>query len=413
MEYLKFWLYTIKLHASDAPILIVGTFLDKIGRSGQLWQINNDMAHLVSRFLQVVPNEKDRLYFFPLDNKSGGGDEIRRIRQVVENVARHQPYVNCDVSIRWVRCLDVMLEKGKVQNWLSLDDGKDIAKGLGITSANEIDKMLSFFNNLGVIVHLTGTENLKSIITTQPQWLVDSFAKVIRDRKLHPYDETELEVLGLLDDVASLFECGLASRDLLEYLWDSHTDFLIDLMRESMLLSNWRFGKEKSYLIPSMIVKRAKDSGIVNPEKGYRCTFDFSEGILPVGVFERLVCLCVEESALIPESREPELYKAAACVYLGPNDFFVLSNSHEAIIGVDIEKGELAERVLSMMLTIMRKLKNELMGKELIFKVKVGKADSKGVPLEVARNRKLSPWFSVKAKERTLSVDLDSFLKCT
>jgi len=274
-------------------------------------------------------------------------------------------------------------------------------------SADELEQMLSFFHDLGVIVHLTSTENLKTVVTTEPQWLVDSLGKVIRDPALHPYDEVELEKLGLQHDVANLFDLGLASTDLLEYLWDkTNVEFLIDLMKQSMLLSDWRFGvKDKEYLVPSMIVQEHDFANTL--AEGYKCQFDFSRGILPGGIFERLVCLFVGESVSNPGCRKPELYKSFARVYVGPVDYFELTKQDEEIM-VQTKDPELAEKVLTMMLANIRRLKTEVMGKDLDFKVRVGEMDKKVMSLEYARQNKCSPWFS-RARP-AVSVNLNAFM---
>ena len=68
LKYLRFWLYSLKMHAEQAPLFLIGTFLDKV-QSKDLNVIN---AHLVSligdKFPQIVVNED--LLFLPVSNKT-------------------------------------------------------------------------------------------------------------------------------------------------------------------------------------------------------------------------------------------------------------------------------------------------------------------------------------------------------
>ena len=84
---------------------------------------------------------------------------------------------------------------------------------------------------------------------------------------MHRYsedDEKRMEAGGVLDDVNLLFESGILSRDLADFIWDplnfpkifskygtimSQVDFLIDLMRRTMLLGDWKFGERNEMVL--------------------------------------------------------------------------------------------------------------------------------------------------------------------
>lgn len=165
------------------------------------------------------------------------------------------------------------------------DVGK-ATKKLGL-SGQEQEMALEFFER-GLTIHLTATVTLRNVVIIKSQWLIDALGKVIRDSSIHVRQEN-FQKFGLEKDAKTLFEEeeGIASRDLLEHLWyNDRTEFLIDLMKRTMLMSN--YGKDK-FLIPSLLKKR-DDAKLSNSA----CLFNFSETFLPHGLFQRLVCLCVE-----------------------------------------------------------------------------------------------------------------------
>ena len=77
-----------------------------------------------------------------------------------------------------------------------------------------------------------------------------------------------------------LFEEGIASRDLLGYLWNyDQTEFFIDLMKRTMLMSDYH---QDRFLIPSLL-KENKDMGAVDT----KCALlIFLQLFYPMGYFK-------------------------------------------------------------------------------------------------------------------------------
>ena len=188
--------------------------------------------------------------------------------------------------------LDEIISSKTERDYLLISEVRTFGQQYGLESIQEQDEALSLFHERGLLVRLTASETLKSIVITKPQWLVDGLSKLIRDHDLH-LNLKEFETAGLLQEAERTFGDGIASRDLLEFLWKgSQVEFLIDLMKRTMLMSEWK--SKESYLIPSLlqadIASRHELSFPANVK------YDFSEKFLPKGVFQRLVCLFVESS---------------------------------------------------------------------------------------------------------------------
>lgn len=70
--------------------------------------------------------------------------------------------------------------------------------------------------------------------------MIDKIGQLVRDITVHKVNWQKFKQAGVYKDAKRLYMHGLASRDLLEYLWStSQTAFLIDLMRAALLLSDW------------------------------------------------------------------------------------------------------------------------------------------------------------------------------
>lgn len=403
MEFIKFWLNSIHFHASEAPIFMVGTFGDKLDNPKDVEKIDKILAPLVKKKRQITKNDKNEsnLSFFPINNKEKGG--IVELRETIEAVTSEQEFVELEVSIQWMRALDIVLEAKS--NFVTLTKMKAIGKKVGIQSASEVEDMLQLFHQLGVILHFTSTVNLSEVVTTKPQWLIDAISMVIRDPKLHPFDRKGFKAEGVEGDLTDLFTKGYASRDLLGYLWQKkRVDFLIDLMRKLLLLSNWQFEEEKDkFLIPSMIREKAtaKLEGL---------TAKFAFEFLPIGVFERLVCLAVDYSSSQDDSPKPILGKESCKVYFGKES--PLGVTHEGdTINIVVENSSGAPKVLDIFLAMMRKLNDDVMNGAISSKVTLELEDGKYVSLEQGRQEKVQPWFE-PAKEAVASgTNFDNFLE--
>mmetsp|Transcript_11697 Transcript_11697/g.13522 ORF Transcript_11697/g.13522 Transcript_11697/m.13522 type:complete len:929 (-) Transcript_11697:915-3701(-) len=416
LHYMKYWLNSVTLYAPGAPIVVVGTFKDSIrGRMDILERLNFTLQLLLAHYPQYVKNKHDNLVFFPIENKTGEGIEI--LSEVIEAVTRQQECVNRNVSIRWLRCLDYILEEN-CESWISYNRVVELARIIGIETNEEVSHMLSFFHELGVIVHFTGTPELNSIVTTNPQWLVGEICKVVRDSTLHRYHMQSLVPQSLKADVEALFDHALASRDLLEKLWEKDkVEFMLDIMRQVLLLSDWKFSKTDTlYLVPSLRCDRSmyqcskSRSDIRVP--GLKAIFDFSESFLPVGVFQRLVCLCVIYSGRDKNSQQPLLDKTTSTISFGNQGRIHLCENDEKIY-VTFESAQNAWNHLQILLAMMRKLKTGVVSLRWNLELKV---DGDYVAYDKVRQKKMKPWFQTieAAQLKSSSVpnlDISSYLE--
>mmetsp|Transcript_4380 Transcript_4380/g.5815 ORF Transcript_4380/g.5815 Transcript_4380/m.5815 type:complete len:879 (-) Transcript_4380:1011-3647(-) len=447
VHYLKFWINSVNLHAPRAPVLLIGTFLEDVNTRGKLDKIEKILKvnlELGSKFTQIVHNRKDQRFFFPIDNSTSKGTDL--IRGIIEMVTRDQDFMQKLVSLRWMCCLDKMLEESDSKSWISMKDVKKLAKGLKITANEEINSMLALFHELGVVMHLTATQALRDVVTLKPQWLINSLSKVIRDGRIHVLEMDSIEKAGLRKDVTKLFQHALASRDLLEYWWGKkNIEFLLDLMRQALLLSDWEFGSEKLYLIPSLAPhgsgrERTLSGNIRIPENGSvgaTCIFDFSSSYLPIGVFQRLVCICVSHSGRISGSEEPILYNKWSRIRFGKKNVIYLEERDASKILLTVAKEKSASSTFVAILSMLRKINQDVMSQGLTWDVKfemkkteiesnngVSKQKRSNVRTELvsykeAKMQNLKPWFgevdfqrsNVSDRDVHSDVDISLFLR--
>lgn len=368
--------------------------------------------HLSTAFADcnLVKSDTTGMSFFPLDNRSSKG--ITDIRHMIEVASRKQDFLYNKVSIRWLRCLDLLLEQQRT-SWISMVEVRKLSAEAEVTTELEIESMLRYFNEVGVVLYFDSTVALRQLIIVNPQWLIDKLGQVIRDDSIHHFDMKSLTEVGLAEDVEQLFKNALASRDLLEFLWDKQvTDFLIDLMRRTMLLSDWTFDNENDvhYMIPSLL-KKSKNL----PKRGVILKYDFSASFLPRGCFERLVCLCVDYAVAVKCEQAPEIFTDAAVIKLADDVTITLDLQPEAIqINIDpLTAGIKFRKIFNSM---FQKLNTDSMSGGLTWVVFYEDEMGQLVTEDEAGRDKLTTWFEPRVpmdanKEETHGLDLEAFME--
>mmetsp|Transcript_9725 Transcript_9725/g.12145 ORF Transcript_9725/g.12145 Transcript_9725/m.12145 type:complete len:566 (+) Transcript_9725:2-1699(+) len=410
-RYLLFWLNSIKMHAEGAPVFLVGTFKDMVDSKETLLDIDTILKNLIGKkYPQVIHNLGDKLVYFPVSNRTGEG--VMDLRESAIEIATQQEHAKISVKMRWMLCLDNFERLSLEEPWLRLSKVQEIARAAGISDHNEVQKMLHLYHQLGMVVHLTSTQTLADVVVTNPQWLLNSISLVIRDSEIHSFERMdELENAGLKEDVERLFTRGLVSRDLLLFLWDrEQVNFLLDLMKHTMLLSEWDFGSEDNlYLVPSLL----KDRDSNNRLEGLECFLDFSEDYLPIGTFQRLICLCVTHSSRLADSAEPTLAHNYAKLSFGSKTELELIKEPNKI-RVIFENDLMAATCLMIVSSMLVKLKEDVLGR-LSWKVMLQHGEGgEFIAYDEAREKKIEPWFinirELKRSKNYKDIDVNEFL---
>mmetsp|Transcript_4362 Transcript_4362/g.5780 ORF Transcript_4362/g.5780 Transcript_4362/m.5780 type:complete len:955 (+) Transcript_4362:52-2916(+) len=430
MKYMSFWLSSIRLHAPLSPILLVGTFLDRIDSEGDLREINNILREkMKSSAAQIINCDSEDLVFFPVDNEKGFG--IIELRLKIEEVARNGSLFNEQVSMRFINFLDELLSAKYRENeqkpFLTLPVVKKMASKVGINNSATLLMALEFFHECGMLIHLTATQALTNMIILKPQWLIDALSKVIRDvdNVQHVHDIDEFANVGLKADLDMVSENALASRDFLEYVWDKgEVDFLLDYLKITMFLSEWNVhkGDESWFLIPCLL-RNTYEKKI----DGLKCIFDFSKGFLSSEIFHRLTCLivsyCSEYRSKYGDVAEclvdfnPELYRNFASIACVPGfQFQLLYDSDLNRIIAFIENKTFAARTLHVIQAMLLKAKSDTVimgagtGWEILLENDI---TSDLIGYSDARKQLLLPWFddvnrAFGSGNGSLNVDLNT-----
>lgn len=328
--FLKFWLNSIKLHAPGAPILLVGTYLDQVRDLDAVARVLRENVQ-VSNYSTIIPSNTGS-HFFAVDNRSNDVNRAFVLREAIATHAMKQKYVRQRVPLAWLKVYEDLQECGR--EYVSYENVVERCRSYGRTRV-EANEMLQYFHGLGVVVHLSSSQILSRVVVINPQWLVDKLARVISDdmhvQKL--FVDPRLQQAGLYPSFERFRRDAIASRSLLDFLWDNEeVDYLLEFMDANMLLCPWGFSldtaSEDQYLVSGLLSDSIQEVDTSHFKIGLACELDFSEFYLPNGVFHRLVAQCVEHAARPDivgndEPVVPELDRNRALLSFGFNDFLV------------------------------------------------------------------------------------------
>ena len=322
IEYLRFWLNSISLHALGAPVFLIGTFKDKVNKPEQHAGI---AAELISVFgavpcFKYVVGRADPLCFFPVDNTTLHDPVFSLLRHSIETCVAGNALVKEEVPLPWLALFDQLREIGKVKPVLSFEDVVKLAR----MPSGEVETALLYFHNLGYVVFYNDP-SLRHLVVLEPQWIVDHIAAIIRDHQprqedgkiLHPYEAaTEKRIQLSKSEWPMLWENftknGKLSVRLLDALWPAgfdHATLLILLTRFGLVVPFDPL-PDTTYLVPSLLPLKPLLNGFVESCVTTVFVFDLDERVikeynttpsiirianlsrsfLPNGLFERLLC---------------------------------------------------------------------------------------------------------------------------
>ncbi|GBG32387.1 F-box/WD repeat-containing protein 7 [Hondaea fermentalgiana] len=359
LEYLTFWLNSVKLHAPEAPVLLVGTHYDEASFDLHMVEkilIDNMSVH---KNEQIIPNSTSSLSFFPIDNMSDDPDRAWHLRTAVEKTASRLEPISRKISLRWLKVLDDLLKLDC--NYVPFATAQEIATKYH--AGDQTDELLSFFHELGMLVHLRATDTLYDKIVLKPQWLLDKLSKVIADEIHVKHYYRDLPNARLKTDFGELRNRGIATRSLLEHLWENEqVAYLRDFMSGTMLMSNWLFPEkaltrnrqdEPLFLVSSLLKNSTNDSlaaEIAGMDSGLTCVLDFSEFFLPDGVFARLLSLCAKHSGdAVSRKHSPRLAGNKAIIRFGLSEFALEQIGDKIWIRVKRDSGKPASTLKTLL----------------------------------------------------------------
>eukprot|EP00924_Labyrinthula_sp_SR-Ha-C_P016471 snap_masked-scaffold_6-processed-gene-4.30-mRNA-1 protein AED:1.00 eAED:1.00 QI:0/0/0/0/1/1/2/0/633 len=190
-----YWCESILRNAPEAPILLLGTYLNKYLKKNEndvdLKNINEKMEYILSSLshkMCIIQNNKNS--FFPIENSKGkGSKEINKIKSSISSIVsgasglNKQGLLNFQVTTAQVLFLDNCREES---SFLTLKQFKEKATCAGFNEVSVIE-MLESYSKAGIICYFPelDLEDYQNFIYFAPSYLAQALGKFIRDPSVH------------------------------------------------------------------------------------------------------------------------------------------------------------------------------------------------------------------------------------
>jgi GTPase SAR1 family protein len=390
LRFMRNWLSSIAVHtynkttALTAPIVIVGTRLDKVASPADHEKISTLLHEQFSDNLawqSVVGNEQGRdsngrafQWFFPVDNVAGRtGPTMQHLMSVVQREIDKAEYTHKEVPLTWFKAIDQMSDNKK--DCLTLAEGIATARACGV-SEQEASLMLAFLHDMGHLMWLD-EPGLRDVVILDPVSYLVTPATIIICKLTPDHEDT------IHHCMASHRECerkhkrawsqltheGVLSVQLLPILWEKyqqHSEVLLQLLVKFGLLVPLHgdaSGPVAQYLVPTLLTPASpEDAFIVNwtsaeystcyfaftlsPDLGRFSTVTGAElraaGFLPGGMFERIVgkALSWSQDTSVDAAIDLQsviLHKDVAVLAFGRQRFRLVNCADIHCVRVDVE----------------------------------------------------------------------------
>ncbi|CAH3028510.1 unnamed protein product, partial [Porites evermanni] len=357
LDYLEFWMKSVASLASYQeeclasellpeklpPVILVCTHADTPynGRDPK------ELATEIFGFLKDKPygcHLYDEPFFVDnthLRKNKSECSQVQCLRKELVSVVKELPLTHDTIPIKWLKFEKVLqVAKKGGPKYITLEAAKDIAKACDINEDTEIKTLIDYLHDLRSLIHFDDNADLNKLVVLDPQWLVDVFKRVIT---VKPYDRKEKEVLSLW---CKLEKKGILEETLLAHVWGPLFDtkdeetyrVLIEMMMKFSLLCPWSSdGKNKSYLVPSMLRSHPPEEvlELVKKAKVPPLFVKFLNGQVPPDLFPRLVvqfCQWVKDECKILE--QPQLFHEFARFITSEDGDSVILICHSSVVEV-------------------------------------------------------------------------------
>lgn len=316
LEYMDFWMRSIHAHAAEnmsenvdnttlsPPIFVVGTHRnclhdDPDVRAEMVEEKFSDLRD----YLTGKPYTQHLVTpFFAVESSLNGDEQIGLLRAEIERVAGQQPYMGEQMPIRWLRFEQEITHKADTGTHCALlSQVEEMARNHGVNSDEELHTMLTFYHDLGLLIHYgasaDGTTSpdtlLANTVVLSPQWLAQTFRRVVTGSR--PSDQWKLHA----DKWDRLEHHGILDETLISQLWPDAVDqkaVLLGLMEKLDLLcplvhspAQGQGEEGQSYVVPMRLGPCKDLDRIYVPTSEDVVFYLHFNGFLPDGLFFRIL----------------------------------------------------------------------------------------------------------------------------
>jgi internalin A len=228
----NYWLNIIERFAGDSPLIIV------LNEKGDI-QRSLNQADLRSRYPDSIKEVID--VNFKTHEEPDATKAQKHLRQIhtlighIEHCAQNLPHIGEPVPARWVDVRQAIDDDNR--DYIYRERFDEICQSHDINNSQDIDTLLSYFHDLGILLHFADNSLLRDRVILKPTWATNA-------------------VYRIFDNDIIKAKAGRFSRQDCANIWSDlryrHThDILIELMKNFRLV--YEIGNTGKLVAPQML----------------------------------------------------------------------------------------------------------------------------------------------------------------
>ena len=223
-EFLDFLLNTISTFVGTGngtkSVIIVLTHTDEIDPQTRDAHVKNYRKEIKKHLKgQYVCNLVDKIV--ALSNKERDESIMKNLRSSSIKLCKAKPTYGEEIPCTWLKCeVDILSDSDTSEKrYLTIRNLRDKFESRIRMSAKQVAEFLKFHSKHGSMIHFDSQE-LDSLVVTDPQFLVDKFTSIIDMWKAKKTSQLSLDSLGTEDELANDLDEGILSTRSLNIIWD-------------------------------------------------------------------------------------------------------------------------------------------------------------------------------------------------
>jgi len=245
-------------------------------------------------FLEHLPQSRMDAFHF-IGNEKPDPKVVEKLKATIFKAAEW--VINTERPITYLNFEGKILEKGQTEVRLTLAETTDLAREAGIEGDKEVDTLLRYFTNKGILLYFSEISSLRNEVFISPQEVSDLVCTIISTSEYSPgtaelqqsysrYNKYALLGEPLLDDMLKPDRCK--DKDILLGLVEKF-NLAAEVPKGTKFPREFRAPKKgKVFMVPSLLVYDEKAT--YHRKEGDICVvYYFEDGFVPESIFNQLV----------------------------------------------------------------------------------------------------------------------------
>ncbi|MEM8643194.1 MAG: COR domain-containing protein [Cyanobacteria bacterium P01_G01_bin.54] len=177
----NYWLNIIERFAGNSPLIIVLNEKDDI-------QSSLNRAELLSRYPDSI--KEIVAVNFKTQEETDQTKAQQRLKVIhnlighIEHCAQNLPHIGEPVPARWVDVRQAIEDDSR--NYIYREQFDDICHAQDITASQDIDTLLSYLHDLGILLHFVAPPLLRNRVILKPAWATNAVYRIFDDDTSKP-----------------------------------------------------------------------------------------------------------------------------------------------------------------------------------------------------------------------------------